>query len=157
MRANDAISGMVFGVLGIAMVILANRLPAFPGQKYGPDLFPKIIGGLFIACALMLLFRGLAVRRQGEPWFYGDARISGARALQNTGLILASIVVYTLVADAVGFIITSFVIMMVLFVAFGVPALRALLIAATMTVAFHWFFAVLFRIPLPRGILTNVL
>ena len=40
MRANDAICGLVLIFLAAVMIALAATLPEFPGQKYGPALFP---------------------------------------------------------------------------------------------------------------------
>ena len=44
MRANDAISGLVLIVLALAMMALTMQFSGIPRQKYGPALFPRILG-----------------------------------------------------------------------------------------------------------------
>ena len=61
MRVNDAITGGVLVVFAVAEIAYTRTFPSLHGQKYGPDLFPMLIGvGLFI-CGVALIFRGIGV------------------------------------------------------------------------------------------------
>ena len=69
MRFNDAIVGAVFMLLAGVMIAITFTFPPFPGQKYGPSLFPRILGGGIILCSALLILRGWKARRDsGEPW-----------------------------------------------------------------------------------------
>ena len=67
MRTNDALSGLVLIVLASLMIFLTLGFPAFPGQKYGPSLFPRILGTGIIICGLLLVLQVWAAR-SGERW-----------------------------------------------------------------------------------------
>lgn len=157
MRVNDAVSGAVFAALGGALIHQAGRLPGFPGQKYGPDLFPTILGVSLILCGLGLVIRGLRVKASGGPWLYHQEWMKEWRSLANVFAFIFAIVLYILLSEPIGFIPVAFSVMTGLFLWFQVPWQRAVLVSAAMTLGFFWFFDKLFRIPLPRGLLTTIL
>lgn len=157
MRVNDAVSGAVFAALGGALIHQAGRLPGFPGQKYGPDLFPTILGVGLILCGLGLVVRGLRIKIAGGPWIYHQEWMKERRAFANVFAFIAAILAYIFLSGPIGFIPVAFSIMTGLFLWFQVSLSRAVLVAAAMTLAFYWFFDKLFRIPLPRGLLTTIL
>lgn len=157
MRVNDAVSGLAFALLGGGLIHQASRLPGFPGQKYGPDLFPTILGTGLLICAAGLILRGVRQLATGGAWGVREDWMRERRPVANVLVILAAIVFYALFSERLGFIPTAFGIFMSLFLWFRVPPVKALLVAATATWAFHWFFGSLFRIPLPRGLLNTIL
>jgi putative tricarboxylic transport membrane protein len=67
LRANDILSGLALIVFSLAMITLTLTFPDFPGQKYGPSLFPRILGGGLILCGAALVRNGLAGQRTGAP------------------------------------------------------------------------------------------
>lgn len=157
MRVNDAVSGFVVAALGGVLIQQSSMLPGFPGQKYGPDLFPKILGVGLILCGAGLVLRGVRERALGGPWIYHQDWMSEGRAVSNVLAFIIAILVYIFFSEPIGFIPVAFAIMAGLFLWFRVPWTRALPIAAAMTMAFFWFFDSLFRIPLPRGLLVTIL
>ena len=50
MRANDAVNGAILILFAAIMIALTASFPAFPGQKYGPSLFPRLLGAGLIIC-----------------------------------------------------------------------------------------------------------
>ena len=157
MRANDALTGLVLILLAGIMITLTASFPAFPGQKYGPALFPRILGAGLIICGAVLVWRGIAARRAGEPlvtFAEWTARPGSAFAF---ALILGSILLYIFASETVGFIPVAVVILAVLFLWFGVRWIVAVPTAIVATWAIHWFFGSAMRVPLPRGWLDNVL
>jgi putative tricarboxylic transport membrane protein len=154
MRLNDALLGAI--LLGFAGWIWwqTTFFPAFPGQDYGPNLFPRILAAGIALCAALLLLRGL--RRGGRIIAFDEAFGDPARLL--SWLLLPGAVVFYLVASTpLGFIPTAFAILLVLFLWFRARPVVALPVAAGMTLLVHWFFASLMRVPLPRGVLDSVL
>lgn len=157
MRVNDAVSGIVVAALGGGLIHESSKLPGFPGQKYGPDLFPKILGVGLIVCGIGLILRGLKEKAAGGPWIYHQDWMTEGRAISNILAFIVAILVYLFFSHPIGFIPVAFAIMAGLFLWFRVPWQRAIPISAAMTMGFFWFFDTLFRIPLPRGILITIL
>ena len=157
MRANDALSGLVLILLALAMIAITTTFPAFPGQKYGPSLFPRILGTGIILCGAILIWQGLAARRAGAPWVQVAPWVFEPWRLGSCMLVLATLVVYILVSETVGFIPLAMLFLLGMFVWLGVRPLSAVVIAVASTLLIHWFFATLLRVPLPRGWLNSVL
>lgn len=154
MRLNDALLGAL--LLGFAAWVwwLTGFFPAFPGQDYGPNLFPRILAAGIAGCGALLVLRGLRAGGRAvtlEGWVREPAR------LLSFLFVPAAVVFYLLLSDRLGFIPTAFVILLALFLWFRARPVVALPVAAGVTLAVHWFFAGLMRVPLPRGVLDAVL
>jgi putative tricarboxylic transport membrane protein len=156
-RANDAIAGFFLILLAGTMIALTASFPAFPGQKYGPSLFPRVLGTAMILCGALLAWRGLAARRGGQSFVELEAWTRQPRGAVSFALILGSIVLYIVASEAVGFIPIAVLILGSLFLWFGVRWFVALPLALAATWIMHWFFASTMRVPLPRGWLNAVL
>jgi putative tricarboxylic transport membrane protein len=153
-RLNDALLGAL--LLGFAAWVwwLTGFFPAFPGQDYGPNLFPRLLAAGIALCAALLVLRG--IRERGalirfEPWVREPAR------LLSFLLLPGAVLFYLLLSDRLGFIPTAFAILLVLFLWFRARPVVALPVAAGATLLVHWFFAGLMRVPLPRGLMGGVL
>lgn len=150
MRLNDALLGAI--LIGFVGWIwwLTTFFPAFPGQDYGPNLFPRILAVGMGVCGLILVWRGL--RARGGPVLLEDWVREPARLLSFLA-VPGAVLFYIFAADALGFIPTAFVILLVLFLWFRARPLVAVPVAAGMTLLVHWFFAGMMRVPLPRGLM----
>lgn len=157
MRANDAINGLILILLAAAMIAMTSTFPAFPGQPYGPSLFPRVLGTLLIICGALLVWRGLAARRAGEGWVEMAAWTRQPWRVVSFFLMLISLLAYILLGDTIGFIPIAMVILLALFLWFGVRPLSAVITAVIATFVIHWFFSSLLRVPLPRGLLDSIL
>ncbi|MDP3408448.1 tripartite tricarboxylate transporter TctB family protein [Bosea sp. (in: a-proteobacteria)] len=155
MRFNDAVVGTAFLLIAGAMIAMTFTFPAFPGQNYGPSLFPRIIGGGIVMCSLLLILREW--RSGGRPWLVLEDWARRPAPLASFALMLGAMVFYLLASEPLGFMPTAFLIQLVLFLWFGVRPVMALIVAAVMTIAVQYFFGSLMRVPLPRGILDSVL
>jgi putative tricarboxylic transport membrane protein len=156
-RANDIISGLVLIILALAMMALTIDFPAFPGQKYGPSLFPRILGTGVIICGALIIMNGVRARRAGAPWVEIAPWVYEPWRVGSFLLTLAMVLLYILVADTVGFILIALVFLGSLFLWLGVRPVTAVLTAVITTIAIQYFFGTLLRVPLPRGWLTNVM
>ena len=150
MRLNDALLGAL--LLGFAGWVwwLTTFFPAFPGQDYGPNLFPRILAAGIAVCALLLVLRGLRARRgliTFEAWVREPMRLASFLAIPGAALF------YILVSEPVGFIPTSFLLLTALFLWFRTRPVVALPSALGVTLLVHWFFAGMMRVPLPRGVM----
>lgn len=157
MRANDAINGLILILLSVAMFAMTATFPAFPGQPYGPSLFPRVLATLLVICGALLMWRGLAARRAGARWVEMAPWTRDPWRVGSFFLMIVSLIAYILFAETIGFIPTAFVMLLALFLWFGVRPVVAIVTAIVATLLIHWFFATLLRVPLPRGLLDRIL
>jgi putative tricarboxylic transport membrane protein len=157
MKISDAIVGVVLFALAVFIFVYAYRLPPMPGQPYGPGAFPIAIALGLGTFSAVLAIRGLRARRPGTPWaeFAPWARSPGQ--LFNFMATLILVLVYVALSDTIGFIPMSIAILMTLFLLQRVPPLRGAAVAVGATLVLHMAFAELLRVPLPFGLLTDVL
>jgi putative tricarboxylic transport membrane protein len=152
MRVNDIVSGGLLIGGAAAMIAFTATFPAFPGQRYGPNLFPRLIGAGLILCGVLLVLRGLKARADGEALFARPAWATAA-SLATMALTLAIILAYVLFVDAIGFVPLSVFGIGLLFYWLGVKPLSAAALAVGSTFTVNWFFGSLMRVPLPRGLM----
>lgn len=155
MRVNDLISGAILIALSVAMIAYTTTFPPFPGQKYGPALFPRIIGSGMILCGLLLMIRGRKQLAAGAPLAGIDESYRATRGWASVMILLGVIASYIFFSDALGFVPVAFLGVLLLLWWFGVSLGRAVLIAFIAVLAVDWFFGWLFRVPLPIGLLPN--
>ena len=157
MRANDILSGLALIVFSLAMMTLTLTFPEFPGQKYGPSLFPRVLGAGLILCGAALVRNGLAARRAGASWLELAPWTRDPWRVMSLLMILALLLAYILASETVGFIPIALAFLLALFVWLGVRLVPAVLTAVITTMAIHWFFSTMLRVPLPRGWLNAIL
>ncbi len=149
MRVNDAIIGLIVILVGIIVFVHVQSFPLQEGGKPGPALFPMVLAGLFVIAGISLIIQE---RRRGEhaPWF---ERLPGlnARGIGNILITLLAIVFYILVSESIGFLLTSFIIMVCLMVLLKAEIKYAIPVAAVMTVFIYLVFHKGLLVPLPRG------
>lgn len=157
MRFNDLVSGAILIAVALIVIVLTLNFPAFPGQNYGPAVFPRLLAGLLILCGLVMCIRGFAAWRAGEPlaevpsWAREPANIVSAL------LVLLAALAYIFLLDAVGFVPLTLVVLLVLFLWFKVRMPVAVVTALVAAFGINWFFASLMRVPLPRGLMDWIL
>lgn len=159
MRVHDTLLGLFFAALAVAILILTADFPSFPGQKYGPSLFPRILGVGILVCAVVIAWRGWRESRRtgGRRIVAVDAAFADPGKLASFLLVPAGVGFYLLAADPLGFIPTAFALLAGLFLWFRVRPLPALVIAALTTGLMQWFFGTLMRVPLPRGLFMQLI
>jgi putative tricarboxylic transport membrane protein len=160
-RVNDAVWGALFLALSGAILIHVQGFPRIPGQNVGPGLFPGAIATGIAVCGLILVVRGLAARRAPE-----SITLPGAAWLSLPGwvrsrehviafLVLVGVNVFYLAAvDKLGFLITGWVYLFALMRVLKVRTVVAGIVSLLMTLAIHYAFYKLLRVPLPWGVLT---
>jgi putative tricarboxylic transport membrane protein len=155
MRLNDAIFGVLLIVFAIAEIAYTRTFPSLHGQAYGPDLFPILIGVGFLITGAILTIQGLA-QRAVQPLVETGAWAADRRNVVNFALVLLALLFYIAASDWLGFILTAFIIMLVLLKSFGSGMATAVVVAALTTLAIHALFARVLLVPLPWGVLQPV-
>jgi len=148
MRLHASLLGLLFMALAAAIYGYTHTFPAFPGQRYGPELFPRVISAGIFACGLVLLARGW---RSGQAWLGLDPALREPRQLGSFLAMVGAIVFYLVAAERLGFLPTAAIIVAALSFWFGARAWVALLVGVLASAVIHWAFSSLMRVPLPRG------
>ena len=156
MKINDAIWGALLLLLSVAILIHIQSFPNIPGQKIGPSLFPGFIAAGLATCAVALIATGLAAHRgdgKQAAWIDGEPWMRSPRHIVALALVIGVNVFYILLVDVLGFIPTGVIYLAALFAVFGVRTRWILPLALIVTLAIHYSFYKLLRVPLPWGLL----
>ena len=159
MKINDAIWGALLLFLSVAILIHIQSFPNIPGQKIGPSLFPVFIAVGLATCALALIATGLAARRgdgKQAAWLDGEPWMRSPRHIVALALVIGVNVFYILLVDVLGFIPTGVIYLAALFAVFGVRTRWILPLALIVTLAIHYSFYKLLKVPLPWGVLQGI-
>ncbi len=136
-------------VFGLATVILSLQLPIGNFRAPGSGLFPLILGLLLMAlsaCHALQLLRGR------EPAAASGADNRGPRSYQRVLLFLGAVGAVTALLTPVGFLLSAFLLLLVLMEILGVRPRMVSLLISLVTAGFsyalfvHWL-----QIPLPKG------
>lgn len=157
MRVNDLVSGAVMIAVAAFVIAMTMTFPAFPGQNYGPAVFPRLLASLMILCGLVLVVRGYGEWWAGSPLFVRPDWARSASGVVSVLLILGAALAYILIVDRVGFVPLTIVLLLVLFLWFRVRLPVAVVTAVAAAFAVNWFFATMMRVPLPRGLMDLIL
>ncbi len=129
------------GIVGLAAVLLARDFPPIPGQAYGPALFPTVLGAGLVLCAVLV-----ALQPPGPSSPPATAR----RRVAALGVVLAPVVVM-LGWDVLGWPLLAFGLGATLLMLAGTRPLVALAAGVGLAALTWVIFAMLLRVPLPRG------
>ncbi|RMF83442.1 MAG: tripartite tricarboxylate transporter TctB family protein [Nitrospinota bacterium] len=133
--------------LGIFIMVEASGFPTLSGGYPGPGLFPQILGALFILFGLWVVLQ--QVRRRAWPrWprpFFTRERI-------NALLVVLAVILYLLVVEYVGFILTVVCLLAGLMLSLGVRWRTSILLSIALTMATYLLFNKLLGVPLPAGL-----
>ncbi|ASJ70920.1 tripartite tricarboxylate transporter TctB family protein [Granulosicoccus antarcticus] len=160
MRLNDAVIGLVLVIFALAEITYSTTFPSLHGQKFGPSLFPILIGCGLALCGLILIVRGVISRRTPDngdnEWVVlGDWAQSPTTRI-NMMLVPGLLIAYILLSDTIGFLPLAFLILATLLYRLGSSFLSAAIIAIVTTVLLQLLFARVLLVPLPAGITGNL-
>lgn len=154
MKIHDSILGLVFVLIGIAILYTVSGYPKMPGQDVGPAMFPGVMAAGFVAFGSILAIRALVMPGPKPLVAMGAWAGSPRHVLAGLSVILGC-AAYALLSNALGFLILAPILLFVWHLAFGVAA-RTALLSALLTTALTW--AVFYKglgVPLPWGLLKS--
>lgn len=155
MKINDLISGILVGAAGAAIYLHAGSFPPMPGQNVGPNMFPQLIAAGMMLCAAMLVVRGFKTIG-AEGWITLPDWLGWDRVTLGFVAIPLVLVFYVAVSERLGFLPTALLLLMTLFLVFGVRLRMALVVAIVGSLGIHYVFYKLLKVPLPWGILSSI-
>ncbi|HBP29827.1 MAG TPA: tripartite tricarboxylate transporter TctB family protein [Advenella kashmirensis] len=150
MKISDTLSGIMIGIFAIIVFAMSLSFPPTPGQEYGSGLFPRLIAIGLLICSVCLIVQSRR-RRDKQQWlaWHGLNTVTFLRFC----MIPASLVFYFLTAQWLGFFISSGIILMLLFLVFGVKPVRGLILTVISVLTIHLCFYNILQVPLPWGLL----
>ncbi|MBI5439904.1 MAG: tripartite tricarboxylate transporter TctB family protein [Deltaproteobacteria bacterium] len=105
-RANPEVLGSLFWIaMGALFLIGGLGLNMGTLRRPGPGFLPVIMAGLTICLSMGVLLQGLAKRASSLPPI----------AWKRHVVVISSIIGYTLLLEVIGFLLSTFVLMSVLF------------------------------------------
>lgn len=149
MTFSDLWIGLSTAALGLAVYFYSRGFPRLPGGYPGPGLFPQVIAVLFVVFGVALALK--AIRARVRPPRLDLGTLLWRREVSQALAVLAVIVLYILLVDRLGFVITAGLLMVGLMALLGVPWRQNLLVAILLVLLASSLFGRLLKIPLPPG------
>jgi hypothetical protein len=155
-------AGLMLAV-GVVYETMALNMPRGTLAYPGPGLFPMIIGAFMIAMALGCLVQDLLPGKKGEvaagsPAPDAEPAAAEERDFMKTFQLIVLMIGYILALKPVGFPITICIFLALAIRIFGYRKwLPALAMAAIITAVSYVSFVIWLAVPLPMGILEDIL
>ena len=161
MRGYDLLFAGLVLAAGIVYEVMALWMPRGRIGQPGPGFFPVVVGAFLILTAAACLIQALVARRFADS--AGEAAedaapVSSTRQTRKTWLLLTFLVLYIFALQPLGFPIAILVFLLASIWVFGYRKwLPALGIAAALTAISYLTFIAWLKVPLPLGILSDLL
>jgi putative tricarboxylic transport membrane protein len=146
-KRDDAITAIVLLAFSGYLIIESLSMPIKSEYAPGPGMFPLGLGILLAILSLALLWDGLNPRKQDKA-----SKLQNKRGLMASGLLMLGLVGYALLIRPLGYIITTFLLVLYLmgFVARD-NVKTTVLTAAGVTLLLFLIFTVALGVHLPKG------
>ncbi|MCF3934689.1 tripartite tricarboxylate transporter TctB family protein [Acuticoccus sp. M5D2P5] len=150
MKFNDLSLGLIVLIGGIAVFLSALQFTPIPGQAYGADTMPRVIGAGTIILGLVLIVRGVMTdgmvpRLARAEWAHSP------RAILNLLIAIALVILYIVFSPSIGFVICALALQLALMLMRGVRPIPAIIVSIIATVVIQQAFGRLLLVPLPRN------
>lgn len=155
-RVSDLGSGLAIASLGAFVLMESRTFPDAGGIPVGPSFYPGLIGGVLTMAGLVLAANALR-RHAAFPIVERPQWLRPGKGLLAVFAVPAAVIAYALLAPALGFLATSFLVMTALLMAFGVRWHVSVITAVGISAILHVVFALLMRVPLPFGFIEQLL
>ena len=143
-------ASIIFLVIGLYGLVLCRQLPLGDWTEPGPGFLPLGLSILLIAAGVLWLIRGKKgiEGKKKEKIIWRDA----GKKLLTPAKILGISVVFILLLERMGYLLTSFIYVFFLFSWVSRFSLRvAVGLALLVGVGSWYFFGIVLGVPLPRG------
>ena len=135
---QDVAAGAVVIAFAMAVLVALSRIPTAKYQAISPDLFPRVCALALIASGIALMMRGLL--RNGPAW----------PPWRGVVLVVASVVVFGVVAPRLGYAIAGFLTMVIAgLAAKDAKPLKLVIFAAGMIAFSVALFSYVLKVPMP--------
>ena len=149
MRVSNTAIGLFLILFAAVVLWHVQSFPSLDNGYPGPALFPSVLAVLFIFCGIGLIIQGVRQREKLLKFDTGTLTLSG---LLNILFVLGTIVCYIFLAQYAGFLIFSFLVLLILMKWLKVKPLASILMSSAVTLVIYLLFAKILLVPLPWGL-----
>lgn len=150
-RIHALVEGIIITVIGaVVLVLIPSQVEKMPGMatQMSPSFFPAIAAVLLVILGTAMIYQSFSKTVTQKP-----LEIS-RNAVLRVILAAALLVAYTYLFQHVGFVVTSAVFFAIFAYIFGSRSVLKITISMILIPVVVWlFFEMLFKIPLPHGML----
>ena len=140
----DRITGIIVFCLGIFIFWQGRRYPVGTLRAPGPGFFPNVIASVLTILSLFLIF---AKRKRHEK------KPTPSQTIKRVSLVYSVLLGYFFLLSTLGFLITSFFLLSLLFVLMDAQKwFQAAFLSFVSAGLVFVLFEILLKIPLPRGL-----
>jgi len=152
MKRREILGGCVIFLFGAVTAILSVQMPLGTFRAAGSGLFPLCLGILLMMLSAAFLVKVLWSPRELARMDASD--MEGAGSARPVVAFLAATALATLLLNALGYLIVSFLLMAALLRILGSQRWALNLTVSLLTAACsHTLFVYLLKVPLPKGFL----
>jgi putative tricarboxylic transport membrane protein len=151
MKKNDLIPGVIWLGLGMAVAVIAYNLKLGTLRNPGPGLMPFFLGIILSICSLPIIVRSfLIIKRKKKQ---GDEGMWSGVEFRKLIFVLTSLLGYTMLLEKIGFVLTTFLLLLSLFKTINSQKWSWVLIQSGLTVLITFLiFSVFLKVELPWGL-----
>jgi putative tricarboxylic transport membrane protein len=146
--------GIFFTLLAVAYFYLACRLPESAVMKVGPSFVPKIVAAMTFILGVVLTYKGYAVFRAFRPAENAEEANS---SYVHVFLTVAAFGLYVYTLETLGFLIGTFIYLVLQMLILSPPENRrplpAAIVSLVATASIYYIFREGLMVMLPAGVL----
>ncbi len=151
MKKIDLIPAIFWMGLGIAVAVSSYRLRLGTLANPGPGLAPFFLGIILSLCSLPILVRSFLVIMRNQK--HEDEPIWSGIQFKKLIIVVASLLGYWVFLEKIGFVLTTFLLLLILFKTVDSQRWRSVYVASTLTViVIYIVFVIVLRVDLPSGV-----
>lgn len=148
MKKNDLIPALFWLALGAFVSVRSLSLDLGVLESPGPGMFPFLTGIALILCSLPIVVVSVTSgKKEMAP-----SKESAWRGIdfRKVGMVVASLAIYAVVLEKIGYFLSAFLVLIILFRSIGSKKWSSSVIIAFLTTLMAYFlFAVLLGVELP--------
>lgn len=162
MNTKNILFGIFLFVLAFLIFYFGWSFPAYKirGESLpGPKFFPftlaivLIMLGVYYIIKSVVMIKMKKLPRDAEIAFEEKFTFEGVK---NIVAVVAAIVFFVPIIELLGFILGTIIVSSILMIILNVKVLRSIIYSTILAVMIFLIFGTLFRIPLPEGIIMNI-
>ena len=154
MLNRNLLSGLFLSLVSVGACVKAYQLGMGSANSPGPGFIPFGIAALLGVMSIYLCARGIVQVAGGHK----EKPVFRQVAWKKAMLVLVILVGYGAFFNFLGFLVATFVLMMLLLSVVGRQKISLSLVVSLVTAGCaHLLFVVLFNLPLPRGVLSYLM
>jgi putative tricarboxylic transport membrane protein len=152
MKKDDLFPAIIWMLLGVIVAVESYRLKLGDLHSPGPGLMPFLFGVALSLCSLPILIRSLGIifgrTKQNEKIVWSGIEF------KKLIIVVITLVIYSIFLETVGFLLTAFLILLILFkITESQKWLSVIVLSVITVISVYMLFVVILKVELPQGLL----